>query len=230
MFVHKASLNEINRQVLISCVIFVLCVFGTLLFCFAHAILMTVKQNNLAEACEYGFGEESDLFKAPEPMIIEEPMLLATDPLSQEIAELSDLGSLQTDQQLIDKAFYDCEQDLLVKSAMESPLSEVLDIKNISLVTKLEDVIKSSTSSLVVSDVPVPKSVSSGNLSSMDMAQQHEDGMRRAFSESDIQVLCCALTCQIIIDISEKVVTFHCPKCLYIHHLWIFCFMTDTWD
>lgn len=166
------------------------------LFCF-DLLLMTVKQNNLAEACEYGFGEESDLFKAPEPMIIEEPMLLAIDPLSQEIAELSDLGSLQSDQQLIDKAFYDCEQDLLVKSAMESPLSEVLDIKNISLVTKLEDVMKSSTSSVVVSDVPVPKSVSSGNLSSMDMAQQHEDGMRRAFSESDIQVLCCALTCQI---------------------------------
>uniref|UniRef100_A0A1J3H3Y6 Zinc finger protein CONSTANS-LIKE 5 n=1 Tax=Noccaea caerulescens TaxID=107243 RepID=A0A1J3H3Y6_NOCCA len=147
------------------------------------------EMNNLAEACEYGFGEESDLFKAPEPMIIEEPVLLAIDPLSQEIAELSDLESLQSDQQLIDKAFYDCEQDLLVKSAMESPLSEVLDIKNISLVTKLEDVMKSSTSSVVVSDVPVPKSVSSGNLSSMDMAQQHEDGMRRAFSESDIQTL-----------------------------------------
>ncbi|CAA7050196.1 unnamed protein product [Microthlaspi erraticum] len=144
------------------------------------------EMNNLVQSCEYGFGEESDLFKAPEPMMIEEPMLLAVDPLSQEIAELSDLGSLQSDQQLIDKAFYDCEQDLLVKSAMESPLSEVLDVKNISLVAKMEDVVKSS---VVVSDVPVPKSVSSGNLSSMDMAQQHEDGMRRAFSESDIQTL-----------------------------------------
>lgn len=158
---------------------------------------MIVKQNSLVEACEYDFGEESDLFKAPEP-IIEEPML-AVDPLSQEIAELSDLGSLQSDQQLIDKAFYECEQDLLVKSAMESPLSEVLDIKNISLVTKMDSVMKSS--SVVLSDVPIPKSVSSGNLSSMDIAQ-HEDaviqsvpgfppvdyGMRRAFSESDIQV------------------------------------------
>ncbi|KAF3495380.1 hypothetical protein DY000_02054435 [Brassica cretica] len=148
---------------------------------------------SLVEACEYGFGEESDLFKSPEP-IIEEPML-AVDPLSQEIVELSDLGSLQSDQQLIEKAFYECEQELLVKSAMESPLlSEVLDRKNVSLAAETD------SSSVVVSDVPVPKSVSSGNLTSMDMAQ-HEDaviqrffppvdnGMRRAFSESDIQTL-----------------------------------------
>ncbi|XP_010438536.1 PREDICTED: protein CHLOROPLAST IMPORT APPARATUS 2 isoform X2 [Camelina sativa] len=155
------------------------------------------EMNNLVEACEYDFGEESDLFKAPEP-IIEEPMLVV-DPLSQELVELSDLGSLQSDQQLIDKAFYDCEQDLLVKSAMESPLSEVLDIKNISLVAKMDNVLNSS-SSVVVSDVVIPKSVSSGNLSSTDVAH-HEDaviqsfphfppgdyGMRRAYSDSDIQ-------------------------------------------
>ncbi|ESQ54468.1 hypothetical protein EUTSA_v10026081mg [Eutrema salsugineum] len=144
------------------------------------------EMNNLVEACEYDFGEESDLFKAPEPII--------EDPLSQEIVELSDLGSLQSDQQLIDKAFYECEQDLLVKSAMESPLSEVLDIKNIPLVAKMDNVMKSS--SVVVSDVPIPKSVSSGNLSSMDMAQHKDaviqsfpDVIRRAFSESDIQTL-----------------------------------------
>lgn len=154
---------------------------------------MIVKQISLVEACEYGFGEESDLFKAPEP-IIEEPML-AVDPLSQEIVELSDLGSLQSDQQLIEKAFYECEQELLVKSAMESPLlSEVLDRKNVSQVAEMD------SSSVVVSDVPVPKSVSSGSLTSMDMAQHEEavsqrffppvdNGMRRAFSESDIQTL-----------------------------------------
>ncbi|XP_010448065.1 PREDICTED: uncharacterized protein LOC104730576 isoform X2 [Camelina sativa] len=154
------------------------------------------EMNNLVEACEYDFGEESDLFKAPEP-IIEEPMLVV-DPLSQELVELSDLGSLQSDQQLIDKAFYDCEQELLVKSAMESPLSEVLDIKNISLVAKMDNVAESS--SVVVSDVLIPKSVSSGNLNSIDVAH-HEDaviqsfphfppgdyGMRRAYSDSDIQ-------------------------------------------
>lgn len=154
--------------------------------------------NNFVEASEYDFGEESDLFKAPEP-IIEEPML-PVDPLSQELVELSDLGSLQCDQQLIDKAFYECEQDLLVKSAMESPLSEVLDIKNISLVAKMDNDVKDS--SVVVSEVPIPKCVSSGNLSSIDMAEHKDEvvqsfpdfppvdyGMRRAFSESDIQTL-----------------------------------------
>ncbi|KAJ0250937.1 CCT domain-containing protein [Hirschfeldia incana] len=128
--------------------------------------------------------------------MIEEPML-AVDHLSQEIVELSDLGSLQSDQQLIEKAFYECEQeeDLSVKSAVESPLlSDVLDTKNVSLVAEMD------SSGVVVSDVPVPKSVSSGNLRSMDHMTQHEDamiqrffppvdnGMRRAFSEGDIQV------------------------------------------
>lgn len=156
-----------------------------------------MKQISLVEACEYGLGgEESDLFKAPEPIIIEEPML-AVDPLSQEIVGLSDLGSLQSDQQLIEKAFYECEQEeLLVKSAMESPLlSDVLDSKNVSLAAEMD------SSGVVVSDVAVPKSVSSGNLRSMDMPQQQQEdaviqrffppvdnGMRRAFSESDIQV------------------------------------------
>ncbi|KAG2239835.1 hypothetical protein Bca52824_091361 [Brassica carinata] len=130
---------------------------------------------NLVEACEYDFGEESDLLKTPE-QIIEEPVL-AVDPLSQEIVELSDL---------VHKAFHDCEQDLLVKPVMESPFSEVLDIKNVSSVADMDNVMK--ISSVVVSDVSVPKSVSSENISSMDMAQ-HEDGMRRAFSESDIQTL-----------------------------------------
>ncbi|KAJ0250936.1 CCT domain-containing protein [Hirschfeldia incana] len=129
--------------------------------------------------------------------MIEEPML-AVDHLSQEIVELSDLGSLQSDQQLIEKAFYECEQeeDLSVKSAVESPLlSDVLDTKNVSLVAEMD------SSGVVVSDVPVPKSVSSGNLRSMDHMTQHEDamiqrffppvdnGMRRAFSEGDIQTL-----------------------------------------
>lgn len=53
---------------------------------FPHVVLifflMTLKQMDLVEACEYDSGEKSDLFKAPEP-IIEEPML-AVDPLSQE--------------------------------------------------------------------------------------------------------------------------------------------------
>ncbi|KAG2248370.1 hypothetical protein Bca52824_087998 [Brassica carinata] len=94
---------------------------------------------------------------APE-LTVEEPML-AVDPLSLEIS----------DQQLLDTAFHSCEQDLLVKSVMETPLSEVLHIKNVSLVAEVDNVMNTS-SSLVVSDITVPKSVSTDNLSSMDMA------------------------------------------------------------
>ncbi|KAL1206659.1 Zinc finger protein CONSTANS-LIKE 12 [Cardamine amara subsp. amara] len=165
--------------------------------------------NTFAESSnisDYDIGEESDLFKAPDP-ILEESML-AVDPLSAALTMIScgedtsqglcelpdlDLGSLESDQQLLDKAFYECEQDLMMKSAMESPFSDVLDIKNISVVTAIDE------------NQEVQKSVSSGNLSSMDCSQAQQSlvviqnftdfdfgsvyGMRRAFSEGDIQKL-----------------------------------------
>lgn len=158
---------------------------------------------------EYDIGEEGDLFKAPDP-ILAEP-ILAVDPLSAALTMIScgedtsqglcelpdlDLGSLQSGQQLLDKAFYECEQDLMMKSAMESPFSDVLDIKNISVVPTTID-----------ENQEMQKSVSSGNLSSMDWSQAQQEtvviqnfpdfspmdfgsfyGMRRAFSEGDIQV------------------------------------------
>ncbi|KAL0875139.1 hypothetical protein Bca101_024844 [Brassica carinata] len=98
---------------------------------------------------DYDIVEEGDLFEAPDS-IPEEP-ISTVDPLSAALRMIScgevssqglcdlpdlDLGSLQSGQQLLDKAFYECEKDLMMKSAMmESPLSEVLDIKNISVVT-----------------------------------------------------------------------------------------------
>ncbi|XP_010482733.1 PREDICTED: zinc finger protein CONSTANS-LIKE 1-like isoform X2 [Camelina sativa] len=118
-------------------------------------------------------------------------MISCGEDTSQGLCELPDLGSLQSGQQLLDKAFYECEQDLLMKSAMESPFSDVLDIKNISVTT-------------IDENQDMQKSVSSGNLSSMDwsshaqqetvMIQNFPDfdfgyGMRRAFSEGDIQKL-----------------------------------------
>jgi hypothetical protein len=157
-----------------------------------------VESSNISE---YDIGEESDLFRAPDP-ILEEP-ILTVDPLSaaltmiscgedtsQGLCELPDLGSLQSGQQLLDKAFYECEQDLMMKSAMESPFSDVLDIKNISVVTTINE------------NQDMQKSVSSGNLSSMDWSHAQQEtvmiqnfpdfdfgyGMRRAFSEGDIQV------------------------------------------
>ncbi|KAL0728871.1 hypothetical protein Bca4012_024964 [Brassica carinata] len=160
---------------------------------------------------EYDTGEQGDLFKAPNS-ILEEP-ILTVDPLSAALTMIScgedssqglcdlpdlDLGSLQSGQQLLDKAFYECEQDLMMKSAMmESPLSEVLDIKNISVVT-----------TGISESQDMQKSVSYENLSSMDWSHAQQEavvvqnfpdfsqldfgsdyGMRRAFSEGDIQKL-----------------------------------------
>ncbi|XP_010521389.1 PREDICTED: uncharacterized protein LOC104800294 isoform X1 [Tarenaya hassleriana] len=163
---------------------------------------------------EYDLGGEGDLFKAPEP-IIEEP-ILAIDPLSEALTmiscgedvitsqglELGHLGPLQNEQQLLDNAFYECEQDLMMKSAIDSPFSEVLDIKNISVVAKIDGNQNGVLDSKVVSGAPIQKSVSSGNLGSVELAvmiQNFHDfpplefgavyGMRRAFSEGDIQTL-----------------------------------------
>ncbi|CAH8341324.1 unnamed protein product [Eruca vesicaria subsp. sativa] len=169
---------------------------------------------------EYDIGEEGDLFKAPDP-ILEEPVL-AVDPLSAALTMIScgedssqglcelpdlDLGSLQSGQQLLDKAFYECEQDLMMKSAMESPFSDVLDIKNISDVgSDVLDIKNVSVVATIDENQDMHKSESSGNLSSMDWSQAQQEavviqnfpdfaqldfgsayGMRRAFSEGDIQ-------------------------------------------
>ncbi|KAJ4911398.1 CCT motif family protein [Raphanus sativus] len=160
---------------------------------------------------EYDIGEEGDLFNAPDS-ILEEP-ILTVDPLSAALTMIScgedssqglcdlpdlDLGSFQSDQQLLDNAFYECEQDLMMKSAtMESPLSEVLDVKNISVVT-----------TGINESQDMQKSVSSGKLRSMDWSHAQQEAvvvqnfpgfaqldfgsdyrMRRAFSEGDIQKL-----------------------------------------
>ena len=120
-------------------------------------------------------------------------MISCGEDSSQGLCELPDLGSLQSGQELLDKAFYECEQDLIMKSAMEPPFSDVLDVKNISLITNESQ--------------DLQKSVSSENLSSMGWSQAQPEalvvqnfhdfsqldfgyvnGMRRAFSEGDIQV------------------------------------------
>ncbi|CAN8302054.1 unnamed protein product [Cochlearia groenlandica] len=166
-----------------------------------------VESSNISE---YNIGEEGDLFKAPDP-ILEEP-ILSLDPLSSALTMISfgentsqglccelsdiDIGSLENGQELLDNVFYECEQDLMLKSAMDSPLYDVLDIKNITVVTNIDE------------SKDVQKSVSSGNLSSMDWSQAQQEtyvmknlpdfaqidfgsvyGMRRAFSEGDIQKL-----------------------------------------
>ncbi|CAN8252764.1 unnamed protein product [Cochlearia groenlandica] len=141
-------------------------------------------------------GEEGDLFKAQDKIL--QDSILAVD--SQALCSLPDLDldlDCNGQQLLLDKAFYECEQELMT---MESPFSGVLDIKNISVVAVANTISESQD---------MHKSLSSGNLSSMMMddcsktQQQQENlviqnfpgfgpfdyGMRRAFSEGDIQRL-----------------------------------------
>ncbi|XP_009127167.1 zinc finger protein CONSTANS-LIKE 9 isoform X2 [Brassica rapa] len=189
-------------------------IYSLLVDCLVLLVLSSHKRNAFAGPSnipEYDTGEEGDLFKAPDSIL--EESILTVDPLSAALTMIScgedssqglcdlpdlDLGLFQSGQQLLDKAFYECEQGLTMKSAMmESPLADVLDVKNISLVTTGID-----------ESHDTQKTVSSGNLSSMDRSHAHQEavvvqnfpdfshldfssdyGMRRAFSEGDIQKL-----------------------------------------
>lgn len=170
--------------------------------------------NNLVQIStisEYDLGGEGDLFKAPEP-IIEEPNL-GLDPMTAAISLIScgedvitsqglkaaDIESIQNEQLL--EVLYECEKDMMAKAAMETPLSEVLDIK--IPVVKINE--NQHLENKVLSDIPFQKSVSSSCLRSMEWSQGavikpnfldfpgmdfgSVYGMRRAFSEGDIQTL-----------------------------------------
>ncbi|XP_061349305.1 uncharacterized protein LOC133294616 isoform X2 [Gastrolobium bilobum] len=158
---------------------------------------------------EYDLAAEGDLFKAPEP-IIEEPVV-DVDPMTAAISmiscgeDVSSQGLKSTDidilqnEQLLSEVFYECKKDLLEKAAIESPLSEILDIK-VPVLNIDENSIQENK------PLPdMPKSISSGSLSSMDwmhgaaMNPAFLDipgidfnavyGMRRSFSEGDIKTL-----------------------------------------
>lgn len=174
---------------------------------------------------EYYLGGEGDLFKAPEP-IIEEP-LLSLDPVAAAISMMSgsenamdetikvaDIGAIQNDP-LLSEVLYECEKELMEKSAIEETISELLDVKipmlqveelprqaeevlgQIELPTMEKD--KSS-----VRECSLQKSVSSGCLQSADWINgpsrpnfldfqgldfEAAFGLRRAYSEGDIQNL-----------------------------------------
>ncbi|KEH35453.1 CCT motif protein [Medicago truncatula] len=155
---------------------------------------------------EYDFAAEGDLFKAPEPMIEEsgidlDPMTAAISMIScGEDVKSTDISILQNEQLLSD-VFYDCKKDLFEKAGMESPLSEILEIK-VPLLNIDENIIQENKP---LPDMPLLlKSVSSGSLSSMDWMHGSAAmkpaflgisgidfdavyGMRRSFSEGDIK-------------------------------------------
>ncbi|XP_057451781.1 uncharacterized protein LOC130743544 isoform X2 [Lotus japonicus] len=160
---------------------------------------------------EYDLTAEGDLFKAPEPIIEEPvmdldsmtaamPMISCGEDVSSQALESTDIDILQNEQ-LLNEVFYECKKDLLQNAALVSPLSEILEVK-IPLLSIDENSIQENKP---LPDMPLPKSVSSGSLSSMDWMQgaamkpafldipgidlSAVYGMRRSFSEGDIKTL-----------------------------------------
>ncbi|KAL2550764.1 CCT motif family protein [Forsythia ovata] len=156
---------------------------------------------------DYYLGGEGDLFKAPEPVI--EELMMGLDPMSAAISmisfgedvisaqamSVSDIESSIENGQLLSEVFYECKKDLLEKEASEMPLSEVLDIKVPTL--KMDE--------KFLSESQFQKSVSYNCLKSMEHMHEASPrpnfldfpgmdfgavyGMRRAFSEGDIETL-----------------------------------------
>ncbi|KAE8672356.1 hypothetical protein F3Y22_tig00111843pilonHSYRG00063 [Hibiscus syriacus] len=144
---------------------------------------------------EYDLGGEADLFKAPEPIIEE----LGDISLMSQGLKAADVESIQNEQLL--EVLYGCEKDMMAQAVTETPLPDVLDL------------VKTDENRYLLSEVhcdtdmslPLQKSVSSGCLISMEWVQgavikpnfldfTRTDfgsafGMRRAFSEGDIQTL-----------------------------------------
>ncbi|KAI3888473.1 hypothetical protein MKX03_015103 [Papaver bracteatum] len=184
-------------------------------FCGSQRTCGGSSRRNLAQnstVSEYDLGEEGDLFKAPE-LIVEEPEMAlhpvtaismiscGEEVMSTQTIKMSDLESFQTEQ-LLNEVFYECEKDLFEKSAMEEQFSDIMDVK-IPVVSMGEGQTAENDRSIL--DESIQKSVSSGCLSSMEWIHEGATrpnffdfqlvdfgdayGMRRAFSEGDIETL-----------------------------------------
>lgn len=162
---------------------------------------------------EYDLGGEGDLFKAPEPIIEEsvldlDPMAAAIsmissaeDVFSSETMKVTDIESIQSGN-LMSEVFYECKRDLLEKSAIEELFPQLSDVKVPSIPEGASNVEKDGS----FYGGPFQKSVSSASSSSMEwidssctirpsfldfqtMDLRANFGMRRAYSEGDIQTL-----------------------------------------
>ncbi|CAA2998597.1 zinc finger CONSTANS-LIKE 10-like isoform X1 [Olea europaea subsp. europaea] len=173
-------------------------------------------QGNLIQTStvsDYNLGGEGDLFKAPEPVL--EELMMDLDPMtavfsmiscgedviSPQAMSVSDIESSIENGQLLSEVFYECNKDLLEKDAKEMPLSEVLDIKVPTLKTDEKPIADEK----LLSESHFQKNVNSSGLKTME--QMHGAltwpnfldfpgmdfeaiyGMRRAFSEGDIETL-----------------------------------------
>lgn len=157
---------------------------------------------------EYDLGGEGDLFKAPEPIttIIEEPILdldLATisiisggeDAICSQAVKLTDILTMQTGP-LLDDVFYECN-DLLEKPVMHESSPEIPDVKVPVKMTGeglasdhgSDGTIQKSTSSGCLTSTGENSGLpTKGNFLNCRGLNIDTSGMRRAFSEGDMQV------------------------------------------
>lgn len=119
------------------------------------------------------------------------------DVISPQSLTMSDIESSIECGQLLSEVFYECRKDLLAKEGSETPLCEVLNIKIPNANTDENFIINEK----LLADGTFQKSISSNCLRSMDSAAlrprfldfsvldfEAYNGMRRAFSEGDIEV------------------------------------------
>ncbi|XP_020598405.1 uncharacterized protein LOC110037983 isoform X2 [Phalaenopsis equestris] len=164
---------------------------------------------------EYDLGGEGDLFKAPEPIL--EETVLAIDPMSAAMSIMSggedvindtikvaDIQTIQNEIQnshLLIDVFYECKKELLEKYAINDSVVEPASLQ--IPVMPAEETL-SLENSRIVSEGPLNKSFSAGSLNFPDWSNgggkpnflEFKDldfeaayGMRRAYSEGDIQKL-----------------------------------------
>ncbi|XP_047094506.1 uncharacterized protein LOC124706883 [Lolium rigidum] len=159
---------------------------------------------------EYDLGGEGDLFKAPEPIIDEPPLLGLDDPVAAAISMMSNNAMDSMDDTIkassmgLSEVLYECEKELMEKSAIEETISELLDVKIPML--QVEDVVTAGdhVRASAASECSLQKSVSSGCLNSAEWMNgsvrpnfldfqgldfEAAFGLRRAYSEGDIQNL-----------------------------------------
>lgn len=208
----NTSLSSLTvNEFFYSCSVLFIISSSTVLLSIDLILRLVLLQNDLVQAftiSEYDLGAEGDLFKAPDP-IIEGPFP-GTDPMTsafsmiscgpQELSANQGIELFQGDPILSD-VFYECRKDLLAKSGIvDTPVADLMDIKNTPLVPIVED--GSDEKSGVLS---FQRSISSSCLSSMEGTKwsaaskprfldfcgldfEAVYGMRRAFSEGDIKV------------------------------------------
>ncbi|KAH7685890.1 hypothetical protein IHE45_04G068900 [Dioscorea alata] len=185
-------------------------------FSIPHDQLLPINKPNLGSivqssaVLEYDLGGEGDLFKAPEPIIGESVLALdpiasgmslisdADDVISAETIQVADMESIQIEH--LNDVINECKKVFLAKSMTEETIPEH------EVAQQIDEEDSEKAKSKMVAEGEMQKSVSSGSLKSIEwinaccnrrpdfLSFQGLDfgatlGMRRAFSEGDIQTL-----------------------------------------